>query len=271
MNHFVSILILATLLLSGCDETPPAAQDSPTQASSETIVQQETTLAETTVQIVPSFDLDKKLTNSDLYDVSRERLREMRNEYYARRGYIFKSEDLREKFAAMGYPATEEDVSELLTDLDKRNIQTIREAEQYVTRTDQALSVSDFDYGADVADEFNLFLKGLLEKAHNGDTRYLETILVEDSDVSTDMLKNDLGNLQVSTEATKVTYSVERCDAHCMMCTETLPEESGNEMYQVELFWEYLEADAGRDGSAIIYTFAKVEDEYKVVCIFAAG
>lgn len=271
MKHLLSILILAGFLLSACDETLPASQSSETKASSEATTEEESTQQTPPVEVSSSFDLDSELSNSDLYDVSRERLREMRNEYYARRGYIFKSEDLREKFAEMGYPATEEDVAGLLTELDKANIQKIREVERYATKTDQPLTVSAFDLGETVSDEFTLFLKELLEEAHNGNGSYLTAVPMAESDVSADMLKNDLETLQVSTETTKVTYSVERCDADCMMCMETLPEESTSEMYRLELFWEYLEADAGRDGSAIIYTFAKVGDEFRAVCIFAAG
>lgn len=271
MKYFLTILTFAAFCLIGCDDIPPANQDPTPQASSQAANTEGTVQTAKTAEVTPSFDLDKKLTNSDLYDISRERLREMRNEYFARRGYIFKSEDLREKFAAMGYPATEEDVSELLTDMDKRNIQKIRETERYVTRTDQPLTVSAFELGENVSDEFKLFLKELLEEAHDENARFLGTISLEESDVSGDMLKNDLGNLQVSTETTKVTYSVERCDADCMMCMEALPEESAREMYRVELFWEYLEEDAGRDGSAIIYTFGKVGEGFKAVCIFAAG
>ncbi|MEQ8926437.1 MAG: YARHG domain-containing protein [Fulvivirga sp.] len=72
----------------------------------------------------------KELSASELQDKSIDELRIIRNEIFARKGYIFNSEDLQKHFSAFDwYQPQYENVDSLLTDLDKKNIQTILELE----------------------------------------------------------------------------------------------------------------------------------------------
>lgn len=60
-----------------------------------------------------------------------EELRIMRNEIFAKHGYIFNSEDLQEYFSAFEwYVAEHEDVNHLLTESDKENIKLIIDQEE---------------------------------------------------------------------------------------------------------------------------------------------
>lgn len=71
------------------------------------------------------------LAKAELNGKSTEELRIMRNEIFARHGYIFKSEDLKEYFASKEwYEPLYQDVTELLTESDKKNIQLIVEQEK---------------------------------------------------------------------------------------------------------------------------------------------
>ena len=72
-----------------------------------------------------------ELTASELEDKSLDELRIVRNEIFARKGYIFNSEDLQKHFSTFDwYEPKHANVDSLLTDLDKRNIQTILELEK---------------------------------------------------------------------------------------------------------------------------------------------
>jgi len=72
-----------------------------------------------------------QLTKSELYGKSADELRIMRNEIFARHGYIFKSEDLQEYFTSKEwYKPLHKDVTDLLTDSDKKNIELIVEQEK---------------------------------------------------------------------------------------------------------------------------------------------
>ncbi len=70
------------------------------------------------------------LSISELQDKSIDQLRIIRNEIFARKGYIFNSQDLQDHFSTFDwYKPKYENVDSLLTDLDKKNIQTILELE----------------------------------------------------------------------------------------------------------------------------------------------
>jgi len=72
-----------------------------------------------------------KATEDILADKSLTELRFMRNEIFARHGYIFKSEDLNAYFSDKSwYSPIRSDVTKLLTEIDKYNIQLIKKKEQ---------------------------------------------------------------------------------------------------------------------------------------------
>jgi hypothetical protein len=74
------------------------------------------------------------LTESDVENMSKDELKIMRNEIFARHGYCFKKKDLREVFEVFDWyvPATASIVEDL-TDIEKKNIQLIKRYEQYAT------------------------------------------------------------------------------------------------------------------------------------------
>jgi serine/threonine protein kinase len=73
---------------------------------------------------------ERELEDKDFIDKSRVELRIMRNEIFARYGYIFKSEDLRAYFNNQDwYSPRFENVNDMLTDLEKRNADFIKSHE----------------------------------------------------------------------------------------------------------------------------------------------
>lgn len=73
-----------------------------------------------------------KLTDQDLQNRDSRELRIMRNEVYARHGYIFKLPELREYFIRQNwYEPQFDDVNNMLSDLEKENVEKIRKYEEY--------------------------------------------------------------------------------------------------------------------------------------------
>lgn len=71
------------------------------------------------------------LSNSELEGLSREQLKMMRNEIYARHSYIFTSEKLRNYFEGQAwYTPLHRDVSDMLTPIEKDNIILIKQLEK---------------------------------------------------------------------------------------------------------------------------------------------
>lgn len=70
----------------------------------------------------------KALTDSDLAGFSKAQLRIMRNEIYARHGYIFKSKDLKDYFAKKDwYSGTVSDLNKIkLNKIEKQNVELIK-------------------------------------------------------------------------------------------------------------------------------------------------
>ena len=70
------------------------------------------------------------LTEDDLVGLSKRELRLMRNEIFARHGYIFKSEDLQDYFKKKSwYIPQYDDVSDKLSSIEKQNIEFIKKHE----------------------------------------------------------------------------------------------------------------------------------------------
>lgn len=73
---------------------------------------------------------ERKMTYDDVKDKSAEELRLMRNYIFARRGYIFESEDLKEYFEQFSwYVPLYYDVTPRLSDIEKYNVNFIKEYE----------------------------------------------------------------------------------------------------------------------------------------------
>jgi hypothetical protein len=71
------------------------------------------------------------LTVSELQALSMQELRIMRNEIYARHGYIFKKKELMSHFSDQPwYKPCNTNVDHLLTDIEKKNIELIKQFER---------------------------------------------------------------------------------------------------------------------------------------------
>jgi len=73
---------------------------------------------------------ERLLTNSDIAGLSKWQLKIMRNEIYARHGYIFKTDDMRSYFNQQSwYSPQYEDISTFLSKIEKANIEFIKKHE----------------------------------------------------------------------------------------------------------------------------------------------
>ncbi|MBO4611997.1 MAG: YARHG domain-containing protein [Bacteroidaceae bacterium] len=76
------------------------------------------------------FACERELTASDLANMSKDELRIMRNWIFARHGYIFKSQDLKDYFGQFGwYNPRYSDVTSQLSRIEKQNIEFIKRYE----------------------------------------------------------------------------------------------------------------------------------------------
>lgn len=71
----------------------------------------------------------KLLRLSDLQDMSKEKLRLMRNEVFASYGHVFKSQDLQEYFGKKSWYQPTGDATEKLSDIEKLNVGLIHQQE----------------------------------------------------------------------------------------------------------------------------------------------
>lgn len=79
---------------------------------------------------------EKLLTLSDIQEMDEATLKLMRNEIFARYGYIFKSEELKAHFASQSwYKPVSADVTKQLTDIEKKNADLIKRQEQRIRTT----------------------------------------------------------------------------------------------------------------------------------------
>ena len=73
---------------------------------------------------------ERLLIEKDLTGLSKNDLKIMRNEIYARYGYIFKTSDMKEHFESQSwYNPQHTDVTSKLTDIEKVNVAFIKEHE----------------------------------------------------------------------------------------------------------------------------------------------
>ena len=79
----------------------------------------------------------RELTAADLQVKSSAELKIMRNEIFARYGYIFKTKDMKEYFGSQPwYRPSAADVTRKLTALEKKNVELIKKAEQSAAKSD---------------------------------------------------------------------------------------------------------------------------------------
>ena len=72
---------------------------------------------------------ERLLTEADV-QLPKAELRKMRNEIFARYGYIFKSQDLKEWFGSKPwYSGRYSDVNHMLTDIERKNVEFIKKHE----------------------------------------------------------------------------------------------------------------------------------------------
>lgn len=70
---------------------------------------------------------ERRLTNDDVYDLSPRELKIMRNEIFARHGFIFKTNDMRNHFSTQAwYRPLNENVTNMLSQIEQENVNFIR-------------------------------------------------------------------------------------------------------------------------------------------------
>ncbi len=80
---------------------------------------------------------DKLLTNDDVSNLDAWELKIMRNEIYARHGYIFKTEEMKTYFGSQKwYSPRYESVDDRLTEVEKKNIALIKRYESRLGNND---------------------------------------------------------------------------------------------------------------------------------------
>ncbi len=73
----------------------------------------------------------RNLSSSELSGYSKRELKLMRNEIFARHGYIFKTDDMKKHFSSkQWYEPKYNDVNSMLTDIEQQNIKTIQQLEK---------------------------------------------------------------------------------------------------------------------------------------------
>jgi hypothetical protein len=79
---------------------------------------------------MPPVFSTRLLTESDLQGLSKQELRILRNEIFARHGRKFKSEDLRDYFSTKDwYSPQYDEVTHLLNTIEKKNVEFIQRHE----------------------------------------------------------------------------------------------------------------------------------------------
>lgn len=75
---------------------------------------------------------DHLLTGDEVSNMSQQELRIMRNEIYARHGFIFQKEDMKQYFGSKSwYKPLYTNVDNLLTEIEKKNIVLIKQYERF--------------------------------------------------------------------------------------------------------------------------------------------
>lgn len=75
------------------------------------------------------FASERLLTESELAKYSKDELKIMRNEIFARYNYAFKTKDMKDYFQSVGAYGRLEDVSAFLSEIETQNVETIKKVE----------------------------------------------------------------------------------------------------------------------------------------------
>ena len=99
--------------------------------------------------------LNSKIDSTDLIDLTPKNLRFIRNEIFARHGYIFKSNDLTDYFSKFEWYDPKFKVNQIedkLTDIDQFNIKLIKSIEKFK-------NIKPIKWGSDIQDYLDLIPK----------------------------------------------------------------------------------------------------------------
>ena len=98
--------------------------------SKEFVDENQTTVHGTPIAEKYDFVSERLLTEDDLKGLSKEELKIMRNWIFARHGYKFKTANMQEYFNAQDwYVGVNDDVSSMLSSIEKKNIELIKRYE----------------------------------------------------------------------------------------------------------------------------------------------
>lgn len=118
---------------------------------------------------------------SDLESMTLSELRIKRNEIFAKHGYIFKSQDLKDYFSNFDwYKPTNQSVDSLLTDIDKANVKLIleveKEAKKFLIETDTN-TIKKYEMLGDSVNK--KFTERLISTIKNFKNRKADTTVIE--------------------------------------------------------------------------------------------
>lgn len=118
----------------------------------------------------------KIYTENDLINKTTKELRLLRNEIFARHGYIFKSQDLQDYFAHnKWYKPDFKNVDSLLTEIDKSNIQLILNIETQLKQKEKVklfFNTNRQEYLADYSMPYNV--SDIIEKLGKPNSTYID-------------------------------------------------------------------------------------------------
>ena len=114
------------------------------------------------------------LVREDIFEMDAAELKIVRNEIFARYGYIFRSEDLKKHFEGQSwYKPSSAEVTHLLSDLEKKNVAFVRQWESRLANTS----------------EFDSFFRVFTKAVAAGDVEQLCEMVWIDYFESTDMFR----------------------------------------------------------------------------------
>lgn len=143
MKKFILVPFIALAFIgaicSKSDETASNDQkkkELETKKNSEGSLSNSNNTAGSTSSIYPQAS-DKLLTSDDVSNLDAWELKIMRNEIYARHGYIFKTPEMKDYFSSQRwYSPRYENVDDQLTDVEKKNIALIKRYESRLGNND---------------------------------------------------------------------------------------------------------------------------------------
>ncbi|MBZ0201420.1 MAG: YARHG domain-containing protein [Ignavibacteria bacterium] len=143
MKKFILVPFIALSFIGAiCSKSDDSAtndqkkKDQEMQKNSEGSLSNSNNSAGSNSSIYPQAS-DKLLTSDDVSNLDAWELKIMRNEIYARHGYIFKTEEMKSYFGSQKwYSPRYENVDDRLTDVEKKNIALIKRYESRLGNND---------------------------------------------------------------------------------------------------------------------------------------